>query len=364
MKIFGSSKSILGLDIGSHAIKLVEVKHAKGGGVITYAQSMPIPHREMDEPVSQEAIREALQALVRQSKTRGRRVITAVPSALDAQVTMRSIFIPDLPADTPKSALQMNVRAEFEAQDYIAYNDEAEIDCHVENQVTHNGTHGLDVFVVAVHRDLIAERVQLLRECGLVPIAIDVDFLALARLIIATGQLSETDNIAILDIGSTKTSVGFYQQGKLHLYPHVPIAGNYLTSQLAQHLGVNWEEAETYKHSRDWESAADARNPEEAAAWGVLKDCLDRGLYQQLYGHFDAYIRESPEFKPSKVIVSGGTAQLPPLKNFFSSWLTMPVDVLHYFDRIPVDSGGEVAALQMNEQLFSTAVGLALKSTL
>ncbi len=361
MGIFGINTSIVGLDIGAHSIKLVEVKHGKKVPVITYAQSMPIPRAGTDEPASEEAVGEALRELIRQSKMRGKRVVTAVPSALDAQVTMRSIFISDLPVDAPKSVLQMSVRAEFEAQDYIAYDEAAEIDCHVEGEVARDGNRGLDVFVVAVHRDLIAERVQLLRSCGLVPIAIDVDFLALARLIIVTGQLSETDNVAILDIGSTKTSVGFYQQGKLHLYPHVPIAGNHLTSQLALHLNVNWEEAEAYKHTRGWETASDASNPERTAAWGVLEDSLDRGLYQQLYGHFDAYIREFTEFKPSRVIVSGGTAQLPPLKDFLSSWLTIPVEVLHYFDQLSVDAKGEVAALEGNEPLFSTAVGLALK---
>jgi len=361
VKISGTPKSVLGVDIGSHSIKLVEVKHTKEGPMITFAQSATIPQVEGDELAHMEAIRDTLNTLVTESKIQKKKVVIAVPAALEEEVTMKSIFIPDLPIDVPKEVMKMNVRAEFEAQDFISYLDDAEIDCHVEGETTFDGNHGLDVFAVAVHRDLIERRVQLLRDCGMFPIAIDVDFLALARLVITTTQLSDEEDIAILDIGATTTDVGFYQHGKLYPYPPIPFAGMDLTSHVAQTLNVSEDEAEAYKHGK--EAMVDG-SPEEADVWGVLEDKLNQELCLQLYGHFDAYTREFPEFKPSKVIISGGTAQLPQLDEFFTSQLAIPVDVLHYVDRIAVDANGEVAALKDNEPLFSTAVGLALKGGL
>ncbi|MCZ6676884.1 MAG: type IV pilus assembly protein PilM [Candidatus Poribacteria bacterium] len=348
---FGRRKSVLGLDIGSHAIKLVEIKHTNKGPVITHVQSRSIPQVEDDEQDPAGATRETLHTLVDEAKLRGKRVVTAVSSALDEQVTMRSIFIPDLPLDAPEEVLQMSVRAEFEAQDYITYNDEAEIDCHIEREITLNGVRGLEVFVVAVHRDLIEGHVQLLRDCGLIPIAIDIDFLALARLLVVTQQLSPTGDTAVLDIGANQTAIGFYQPRQLYLYPHIPIAGNQLTSQLVQRLNVEWEEAEASKHAQ----------VEEPEVWEALEDCLDQELYQQIYVHLDAYEREFPESRPAKMIVSGGTAQLPNLDQFFDSRFSIPIQIIHYLDQIAVDPKGDTAALRGNEPLFATAVGLALK---
>ena len=344
-------RNILGLDIGTHSIKVVEVKRTKNGPTVTFAHNQPIVPIGDSENAKEEATREALETLVSEGKLRKRRVAVAVPSALDEQVTMRSIFVPELPIDAPKEVLRLSVQSEFEAQDYIPYNDEAEIGFHVEGQMTLNGVNGLAVFVVAVHRDLIEQRVALLKECGLSPVAIDVDFLALVRLACVTQQLAKTGDTVLLDIGASKTTIGFYQQRKLYLYPHIPMAGNQLTAQLAERLDTDWEEAEKCKRTQT----------EEPHIWETLEACLDQDLYQQLYVHFDAYEREFPDSKPAKVIVSGGTAQLSRLDHLFDSRFAIPVDVLHYLDKIPVESNEATVPLRGNEPLFATAVGLALK---
>jgi type IV pilus assembly protein PilM len=352
-------KPILGLDIGSHSIKLVEIKHTNEGPVIAYAQRVPIPQTENDPLIVEDAIRETLQTLVRSDKMRGKRVVTAVPASVEEQVTMRSIFIPDLPIDAPSEIIRTSVEAEFEVQEFCPFpHEEAQIDFHIERETTRDGERGLEVFVAAVHRDLIERYKGLIRDCGLIPVAIDVDFLALARLIVVATELTETEDVAILDIGNSKTAVGFYQHGKLRPYPHVPFGGYHLTSHVAQYLNLDWAEAEGYKHG---EGGVDTGNPEEAAVWDALEASLDHELYQQLHGHFDGYLREFPEFRPSKIIISGGTAQIPQLDEFFASRLAIPVDVFHYLNRISVDVAGDIALLGNNEPLFATAVGLALK---
>ncbi|MBC8230955.1 hypothetical protein H8E77_15495 [bacterium] len=77
---FFRKSSILGLDIGSHSIKLVEVKHTRGGPIITFAKSVPIAREQEEDTdyVADIAIGEALHELLGKSKLFYRRIITAL----------------------------------------------------------------------------------------------------------------------------------------------------------------------------------------------------------------------------------------------------------------------------------------------
>jgi type IV pilus assembly protein PilM len=304
--------------------------------------------------------------------------------------------------------------AEAEVQARIPFPaDVAVTDCNVLEEKTRGRSRGLEVFFVAVHRDLIDIRFQLLRSVGLIPIAIDVDFLALARLLGFTNQIPDDEDIAIIDIGAFKTSVRFYQHGKLHLYTHVPVAGDILTDEVSQQLKISWEEAEERKKKAGCgiptptppEEGKEVQNAEvgnsvisepeeqprlrqdvplEDPATEVIQWALEggQGLYPQLQSRFDFYEADFPDFKPSKIFSAGGTSQLPGLNNFLASRLLIPVENVSYLEspalrapenrdipedrrlRLTVDAKGDVSEIKNNEPLFATAVGLALKKKL
>jgi len=365
----------LGLDIGSHSIKLVEVKHTRGGPIITLAKSVPIAREQEEDTdyVGDIAIGEALRELLGKSKLRSKRVITAVSSALEAQVTiLPNFFIPNLVQNLPKATIKENVMAEAVNQAHIPFPaDLAVADCDVLKENTVGGRKGLEVFFFAIHRDLIDSQFRLLNSVGLIPIAIDVDFLALARLLGVTNQIPDDEDIAIIDIGASKTSVGFYQHGRLHIYPHVPIAGDYLTDEVSQQFSINWEEAEEgKKKSGAWRaefSNSVTSGPEEQLSAGtseVIQRALEEVLYPQLQSQFDFYEAEFLDFKPSKIFSAGGTSQLPNLDKFLVDRLSIPVENVSYLDSIPMDAKGDVSEIKGNEPLFATAVGLALKKKL
>ena len=391
--------TILGLDIGSHSIKLAEVKHTREGAVITCAKAIQISReQEKDtEYIADIAIADALRELIDKSTLRSKRVVTAVSSALEEQVTiLSSFFIPELIPDLPKEDIKTNVMMEAEVQARIPFPaDFAVADCNILEETTFEGKKGLEVFFVAVHRDLIDSQFRLLRSVGLIPIAIDVDFLALARLLGFTNQILDHGNVAIIDIGASKTSVGFYQNGKLRLYPHVPVAGDYLTDEVSKQLSVDWEEAEELKKNEHPALGAESDNSvsnhgslsavsAQAGTEGkeedislheeqlstetseVIQWALDHEprLCSQLQSRFDYYEADFPNFKPSKILAAGGTSQLPNLDELLTSRFSIPVESVSYLENIPVDAKGDVSEIKGNEPLFATAVGLALKKNL
>ena len=387
MGLFGQN-SILGLDIGSHSIKLVEIKHTRGGPIITCAKSVLIVHEQEEdtEYIADIAIGDALRELLGKSKLRSKKVVTAIPLALEGQVTiLDTFFIPNLVPDLPKEAIKTSVMMEAEVQARIPFSaDVAVTDCSILEEQTVGGRNGLEVFFVAVHRDLIDSRFQLLSSVGLIPIAIDVDFLAVARLLGFTNQIPDDESIAIIDIGASNTSVGFYQNEKLRIHPHVPVAGDYLTAEVSQQLSISWEEAEERKKNAGCR-VQDAEfgnsvilEPEEEPSDEVPEEqpsdeasefihwALEggQGLYPQLQSRFDFYESEFPDFKLSKIFSAGGTSQLPNLDKFLESRFSIPVENTSYLESIPVDAKGDVNEIRGNEPLFATAVGLALKKEL
>jgi len=384
VKSFG--RSILGLDIGSHSIKLVEVKHTRGGPIITCAKAIAIAH---EGEVTYNDISRALRKLLNMSKVRSKYVITALSSA-EEQVIMRTIFMPEMTATVSYDAVRAGARFQAEEQSYIPYDiDYAVMNFDIIGEATVDEVEGLEVFFISAHRDLIGSRVQLLREVGLTPIAIDIDILAIARLLGFTEQIQEDNDIAIIDIGASKASVCFYQHGKPYIYPHIPTAGDNLTSELSHRLQISWKKAEeekklqgSFKNFPQAESikfslkteveaslnananGADSTGLREHTAdevFDILQRALEKneGLCPLLQSRFEYYEADFP--KPTKIITTGGTSQLASLDEFLASRLSIPVERISYLEKIPVDAKGDVSEIKDNEPLFTTAVGLALK---
>lgn len=391
------SRSILGLDIGSHSIKLVEVKKTRGGPIITCAKAVSMAH---EEEATDAEISKSLRKLLDMLEVRSKRVIAAVSSA-EERVIMRSIFMPEMTTDVSEDAVKTGARFEAEEQDYIPYEmNHALINFDIIGEATVDDEEGLEVFLVSAHRDLITSRVQLLREVGLIPIAIDIDILAIARLLGFTKQIHDDEDIAIIDIGASKTCLCFYRYGKPYVYPHILTAGDAITSELSRQLRVSWKEAEEYKKLQgnfknflaeglgthgaanlesslnSYASGADNMESREYTSeevFYVLQRVLEEtskqkileeseGLYLQLRNRFEYYEADFP--KPSKIIASGGTSQLASLDEFIASRLSIPVEKISYLEKIPVDVKGDVSDIESNEPIFATAVGLALKETL
>lgn len=374
-------RSVLGLDIGSHSIKLVELKKTRGEPTLTCAKAFSIGHET--EPTATD-----LRRVLDISNVSSKRTITALSSA-EEQVIMRSIFIPDMTSDVSEDALETGVTFEAEAQDYIPYEiDNAVMNFDVIGEGTlDNSEEGLIVYLVSAPRDLVNRRIQLLRDVGLTPYAIDIDILAIPRLLKFTNQISDDEEVVIIDIGAFKTSLCFYQKGEPYIYPHIKIAGDELTYGLSQQLQLSWEKAEKNKvfntgsknpnqkesssfrtdlgtnldSSSNDEDNMESREYTSDEISEVLQRILEKndGLCSQLQLRFEDYEVNYP--KPSKIILSGGTSQLVFLDEFIESRIEIPVERVSYLEKISVDTDGDVSDIEDNEPLFATALGLALK---
>lgn len=348
---------ILGIDIGDHSIKAVEMKVGDERPLIVSAGFIAMDISAEREGEMTRALKELLGAMRPKSK----RAVTDIPSS-DEMVVMRTLFIPEPLPEMDEGRIEEATRDEVEQQDYIPYPvDDALISSDLLGEATVDGQKGVEIFFVAAPKELPERRARMLKKLGIQTLAIDVDVLALARLIGWMGIASEED-VAVVDIGASKTSVFFYHEGKPVFYPHIPLGGNELTEEIVRELDVEWEEAERMKLELEGETARGVLVGSRVKEAIVRAMERPQGLLQSLRNLFEHYTADLPP--PQRVILTGGSSQLPFMEELLSKSLDLSVERISYLELFDVDEGCKREIIKANQPLFATAVGLALKKAL
>lgn len=357
--MLGKKSTSLGVDIGSSFIKIVEMEYSSKGPAILNAG--------ISEPIAEDSfgsISAALGELVSRKKFRTKRTVATIKVTTEGSATARRIFMEHATPDIKKSELKANVEWEAIAKDYIPFPaEEAVLDCHIVGEGTQDNIPGLYVFFVAVRKELVKERVDILKSAGLIPIAIEIDFSAILGLLSYADLFPDDEDIVVIDMGATKTCVGIIYRGQLAFYRDIPVAGDNVTSQIERRLRIKKQEAEEYKIKEDlFERISDGTGEIWHAASPIEPVIEERqGLYPQIRECFRYYEGEFPNAELSKVYFSGGASQLNNLDNFLSQRLDIPVENVHFLDYLPAADGGDVSDIEGKEPTFTAAVGLALK---
>jgi len=351
--------SSLGVDIGASSIKVVELGYGSKGPLIINAG--------ITEPLADSSVETAstaLAQLIDRKKIRSRRTVTVVQTASEGSATVRRIFMEHLTADIKEAELKERVKWEIVTRDYIPFPvEEAIVDCHILEEGTLENIPGLWVFLVAVRKELVTDRVNILRAAGLVPIGIEIDFSAVLGLLSYMGMFPDDEDVAVIDIGATKTSIGIIYRRQLVFYRDISVAGNHITSQIERRLRIKKQEAEDYKLTEDLFEKVSNGTGEIWRAASPIESVIEerQGLYPQIRECFRYYEGDVPNARLSKVFFSGGTSQLNDLDNFLSQRLAIPVENVHFLDHVPVDHNGDASEIEGKEPVFAAAVGLALK---
>ena len=227
--MFGKKKSLIGLDIGSDVVKVVELTEVGNQLCITgFAQNII---------QSTDSVSDTIVETLRDAGIKSRRVATAVSGR---SVIVRYINMVSMSDDDLKNALR------FEADKYIPFElDEVVLDCaKLEEFGDDNSEKEMKVLLVAVKRNLIDEHVDLIQSLGLVPTVVDVDSFALGNAFELNSLNSprvddEEKVIALIDIGAVKTNINILKGNTSYFSREVYLAGNDFTESIARRLSVD-----------------------------------------------------------------------------------------------------------------------------
>lgn len=337
MGLFGKPNRILGLDIGSHSIKAVEVL-LKGEDICITGYGKV----QLDSPEADRS--EAIARLLRTHNIKTRRVVTSVSGR---SVIVRYVSMNQMSDDNLRNAIK------FEADKYIPFDiDEVVLDC----QRLAGGEDGneMKVVLVAVKRSLITEHVDLLRTSGLNPRIIDVDSFALGNAFELMERYSPRveggdRTVALIDIGATKTNINILMNNTSYFTREVYLGGNDFTEAIARRLNMENPEAERLKLSPgdSQELVSDAIAP--------IIDDLGNEIHLSIDFFENQFDREIDE-----IYLSGGGAKMQGLTDEFGRIFSRPASLWDPIEYLAVQSNSvELEYLKQDASELAVAIGLA-----
>lgn len=329
----------IGLDIGSAAIKLVELAPAGNGKwKLLSAGSAPVPAGSwIGSPSSQTAVANAIVKLVKEAGVRSRRVVTALP---EEQISTH--------------VLEMPVMADSEIEQALTWQVEQYIPIPLDQavwsyQIISRSESGMEVLLAAAARSLVDGYRGVSELAGLEVVAIETELMATARAVVPSGTTT-----VIVDVGAKSTDVGIVAGNQLVFARTVPTAGEAFTRAIESVLGMDNAQAEQYK-----------------TAYGFAEGYMGGKLYtamKPVLAIIATEVKKTIDFFVSKhagetvkmVTLSGGAAALPEIVKMLSEMLGLEVTIGDPFARVEMGEE-QKKVLAPAAAFYSVAVGLSMR---
>lgn len=239
---------LLGLDISSSAIKMVEIEASSRGPyrVERYViEALPKDAIVDGNIVNFDAVSEALRLCWKRMGTRIKNVAMALPAA--AVITKKVV----LPGDQRDEDMELQVQGE--ANQYIPFTlEEVNLDFQVLGPAP-NSVDEVEVLIAASRKEKIEDRVAIAQSAGLKPLVMDVEsFAAQSAFELVQGHLpgsNENPVYAIVDAGAAMLRISLLNKGQIIYVREQQLGGNQLTQEICSHYGMSYEEAELAKRN-------------------------------------------------------------------------------------------------------------------
>ncbi len=340
-------RQLVGLDIGSSAIKLVQLKESKGRyslqkfGVKLLDPEMIVDGTVMDEERVVSSIRE----LIEETGVKNKQVAISISGHA---VIVKKINLPPMPDE------ELPGQVKLAAEQYIPFDiNEVNIDFHVLPPDSPSDEQGdMAVILVAAKKDKINELTELVKAAGLVPMVMDVDAFAIENMHAVSYPMGQDEVTALVNIGASVMNVNIVRRGSSLFTRDVPLGGNRYTESIQREMGMSHEEAEEAK-----------RQERGDGSWqgplGQVVDGVNAEVAAEVARTVDYFRTSSATAELDRVLVCGGVAKARGLVQHLADRMQVPVEVADPFGEIDV-TRSEIDPDMLAEFGPSAAVGVGL----
>ncbi len=258
--LFKKSKNLVGLDIGSSAIKLVELKDSKGGGYRLVKTGL--------ESLSPEAIVDGAimdSSLVVDTVNRIVSSLSVRNPDFGTSLSGHSVIIKkiSLPAMSPEE-LAESIR--WEAEQYVPFDiNDVNLDYVV---LESGGGETMDVLLVAVKKDKIGDYTSVITQAGKTPVLVDVDAFALQNAYEANYPVEPGRVVALVNIGASVTNVNILSGSNTIFWRDISFGGNQYTDAIQKQLSLSFDLAESLKKGESPDQSIQDILPDPALGLG------------------------------------------------------------------------------------------------
>jgi type IV pilus assembly protein PilM len=343
----------IGLDIGSTAVRAVEL--AGGGGkpnLLRIAQQ-PLPPGavaggEIRDPG---LVADAIRELWHMGKFKSRQVVLGVGNQ---RVVVREVTVPWLEEKELRESLPFQVR-EFVPIPI----EEAILDYQVVEEFELEGRHMVRLMLAAAHKGMVQRMVEAVEAARLQAVGVDLVPFAIVRSAGSNGDrlLQEDADLsdeAVVDIGAEVSSICVHSHGHPRFVRMVSWGGRNVTAAIARSLGLADADAEQLKRG-----LADADDDSAERAHQVARQVVT-SFADDLRSSLDFYRSQNPGASIGHVLLTGGGSKLAGLAEVVNERLAAAVDTGHAFKRVSVPEDLPAQVMAEAEPLLAVAVGLAI----
>lgn len=342
MSIMSGISEFFGLDIGTTAVRLVELHNSgKSKALVKYAfvpleQNIALSESKVD----QQKLAQAIKDLIDQSKVTTRNVAVGLPSQ---RVFTTVVDIDRLSAD------EITKTIKYQADSLIPTPlAESKIDWAVLGDSAKDKDK-IEVLLTSVTNSFIESRLDILESIGLNVIAFEPDHMALSRAVI---PFDTTAPQMVIDIGNKATDMVVCMAGAPRLARSIPTGSEAIIRAATQNLNIDDKQAQQFVNK-----------------FGLSKDKLEGQIYNAIIGTIDILITEMdksikffqtryPDVKIERIIMTGGASALPDFPLYVANKFGLNVEIGNAWRNVsfPADRQNELLAASNH---FGVAAGLA-----
>jgi len=346
--ILGRKKGVIGLDVGSSSIKLVELGESKNGYRLQNIGMLPLPPEAIVDGALMDSVTiiDTIRELVAQTKTRTKDVITSVSGH---SVIVKKISLPVM------SEAELEESIQWEAERYIPFDiNDVNLDFQIFGSSAEN-PEVMDVVLVAAKKDIINDYVSVITEAGLNPVIIDVDAFAIENMLGINYEIEKDETVAIANVGASITNINILKNNMTAFTRDVFKGGNQITEEIQRQLHVDYDEAERIKVG----SKIDATS--QPIIQNVLREASE-SLALEIGNSIEFFQSTSTYEKINRLYLSGGGAKIKDFDIILQQQIGIPVEIVNPFKKIEYDDKNfDLDYLREIGPMMAVGVGLATR---
>ncbi|WP_051219285.1 pilus assembly protein PilM [Oceanobacter kriegii] len=349
--LFGKKgKALLGVDISSTSVKVLELSHSDAGYRVEAYASEPLPNDAIVEQNihNDEEVGEAIKRALTKSRSSASKAALAVAGS--------AVITKNIQMNANLNDAEMDIQIRAEADQYIPYPlEEVSLDWEIQGTLENNeGV--VDVLLAACRSETVERRKDAVEYADLEAAIVDIEAYCTERAFeLIKPQLEDESQqtVAIIDIGATMTTLSVLHNGASIYTREQLFGGNQLIEDIMRRYGLNHPEAMLAK-------TGDGLPPE------FEQDVLEpfrNAVLQQISRSLQFFFSSSPFNEVNSIVLAGGTAALDGLAEKVSEEMGMPTLVANPFRDMAVSSKVNVNVLSADAPSLLVACGLAMRGS-
>ncbi|MDA8429290.1 MAG: type IV pilus assembly protein PilM [Geobacteraceae bacterium] len=346
MFLFSKTKEVVGIDIGSSSVKLVQLRDLKGSYQLLNVGIIPLPPEAIVDNtlMDSSAIVGAIHNLI---TSLGIKVKDVACSISGNSVIIRKIILPAMPLE------ELEDQITWEAEQYIPFDiNDVNMDFQILSPDSIDPSK-MNVLLVASKKDIINDYVAVFNESGLHLSVVDVDSFAVQNAFEMNHDTGVEDVIALINIGASVMNINVIKSGVTLFTRDVQMGGNLYTEEIQKQMGLSSSEAESIKIL--------AHEAHSAALLDVLSK-VNETISQEIRRSLDFYNSTANDDRITKILLSGGGSKVYKLIEVITDKTGLAVEVINPFARLKYNEKDfDSEYLQEIGPFMAVTVGLAIR---